>query len=543
MDTGLNTHVWACLEIKLEAEKTYENPFREVELVGQFDGPNGERLLVPGFWDGDNCWKLRFAPPAVGTWRWTSLPSDLSDGGLRRQGTLLASPWSASDLEANPNRRGFLKVHPSGRFFTYADGTPFYWLGDTLWAAHTARCDPEEALPRYLADRRDKGFSVIQLVAGHPTAYPGGEDASGYNVVGDAPELYTNEGGFPYTRPFDLINPAYFGALDRRLELMLASGFVPCLMGMWGQELEVMGVAAYKAYWRYLIARYAAYNVLWSVAGEYFFTPDEAAWREVGREIHRLDPYGHPTSAHSTAPHSGSRHFQEDEWYDFNLIQVGHVLAFKTFVEALPLVDYHARPTKPTIMSESWYEHHPNRLVDDGQWIGDRDIRFATYVPLLQGCIGQTYGAHGIWPFYDGAGGGWSEDERPGYWWEDLNLPGSAQMKHLRTLMDELKWWGLEPHPEWVSTPVVMNAYCAAIHREQYVVYSSGDSGHLLVFITGGDGEGYEGRWFNPRTGAWSKAASDGYSPYGNGWLWRTRTPDEADWVLVLERVVGAASL
>lgn len=529
-------HVWEVLELTFEAEMTYENPFREVELSGEFEGPNGERLLIPGFWDGDNRFKLRFAPTAVGAWRWRTLPSSLADGGLRQRGTLLAVPWSASELEANPNRRGFLRVHPSGRFFTYADGTPFYWLGDTLWAAHTTRCNLAEALPRYLKDRWEKGFTVIQLVAGSPTANLGGANVRGYNILGTAPELYANEGGFPFTRPFEYLNPDYFQALDRRLERMLAAGFVPCLMGLWGQELEVMGVEPCKAYWRYLVARYAAYNVLWSLAGEYFFTPDEAAWREIGLEIDRVDPYAHPTSAHSTGPHSGSRHFQEDEWYDFNLIQVSHVLAFKKFVEALPLSDFSAQPHKPTIMAESWYEHHPNRLLEDGVWIGAQDVRFAAYVSLLQGCVGQTYGAHGLWSFFDGADVGWGEDERPGFWWDELNLPGSQQTRHLRTLMDEVRWWALEPHPEWVSTPAAMSAYCAGVHRQTYLIYVAGGRGPVLVFISDAEGEPYRGRWFDPRSGAWSKAEG-AYSTYGSGWIWWTETPDEQDWVLLLERL------
>ena len=37
------------------------NPF-DVELSGEFTGPGGVRITVPGFYDGDNTWKIRFAP-------------------------------------------------------------------------------------------------------------------------------------------------------------------------------------------------------------------------------------------------------------------------------------------------------------------------------------------------------------------------------------------------------------------------------------------------------------------------------------------------
>ena len=38
------------------------NPF-DVELAGEFTGPDGARLAVPSFYDGEGLWKTRFSPP------------------------------------------------------------------------------------------------------------------------------------------------------------------------------------------------------------------------------------------------------------------------------------------------------------------------------------------------------------------------------------------------------------------------------------------------------------------------------------------------
>lgn len=535
MGNCMERHVWENTEFVFIAASAYENPFLDVQLKVAFTDVTGQTLLVPGFWDGGRVWKVRFAPPEAGEWNWTSICSNPEDVGLHgRAGSLAALPWSAAELEANPNRRGFIRVHEQGKYFEYADGTPFYWLGDTLWAAHTSRCDMQHTLPKYLHDRRNKGFSVIQLAVGHPTCDGNGEDATGY--VGYSPEYFFNEGGASYLDRYDLINPAYFQALDRRIRLMADMGFVLCLMGMWGHELKAMTLEAAHKYLGYIVARYAAFNVCWSPAGEYLFTRDVQAWRELGEGIHRDDPYGHPTSVHSVAPHSGSQHYQGELWYDFNLIQVGHVLAFKSFMESLPFIDFHLKPAKPAIMSESWYENHPNTLMDDGQWIDDEDVRFAAYVSLLQGCVGQTYGAHGIWSLFDGAEADrWHDDKRPDRWERDLELPGSAQMKHLRSLMEPLEWWKLEPHPEYVTTVKEHSAYCAAIPGKQYVIYVTGGNtpAPLMAFIMEGAGERVEGQWFNPRTGERSEAMGK-YSPYGCGWMWRTTAPDRQDWVLTL---------
>ncbi|QGQ95004.1 DUF4038 domain-containing protein [Paenibacillus psychroresistens] len=535
MNRENSTHVWECIELSFRAEMNYENPFRDVELQVEFSCLSEKTLLVPGFWDGADLWKVRFAPVADGEWSWRSSCSNPKDNGLHSNvGLITALPWSVKEIAENPNRRGFIRVHEQGRYFEYADGTPFYWLGDTLWAAHTSRCDLENTLPKYLLDRKEKGFSVIQMVAGHPEADEDNHEYGSY--VSYSPKYFLNEGGAPYLKRYDLINPQYFQFLDQRIRLMTDMGFVPCIMGMWGQELKGMSVQITKEYLCYIIARYAAFNVSWSPAGEYLFTWDVQAWRELGEVMKSYDPYKHPTSVHSVAPHSGSQHYHKEAWYDFNLIQVGHVLAFKNFMEMLPYIDYHLQPAKPAIMSESWYENHPNRLMDDGKWIQDQDIRFAAYVSLLQGCVGQTYGAHGIWSLFNGdESDKWRDDERPDMWYHDLELPGSMQMKHLRTLMETLEWWRLVPYPEGVTTLKENSIYCSAISGKQYVIYITGGNSPapVMVMVVEGEGKHFAGQWFNPRSGEWSKAAGD-YTPYGCGWMWRSVTPDQQDWVLTL---------
>ncbi|HEX4946703.1 MAG TPA: DUF4038 domain-containing protein, partial [Blastocatellia bacterium] len=55
-----------------------------------------------------------------------------------------------------------LKVSDNQRFLVTADGKPFFWLGDTAWELFH-RLNREEA-DRYLKNRADKGFTVIQAV-------------------------------------------------------------------------------------------------------------------------------------------------------------------------------------------------------------------------------------------------------------------------------------------------------------------------------------------------------------------------------------------
>ena len=55
-----------------------------------------------------------------------------------------------------------LRVADGGRYLEY-DGEPFFYLGDTAWELFH-RLNREEA-DRYLKNRADKGYTVIQAVA------------------------------------------------------------------------------------------------------------------------------------------------------------------------------------------------------------------------------------------------------------------------------------------------------------------------------------------------------------------------------------------
>ncbi len=55
-----------------------------------------------------------------------------------------------------------LKISENKRFLVKTDGTPFFYLGNTAWELFH-RLNREEA-DKYLKNRADKGFSVIQAV-------------------------------------------------------------------------------------------------------------------------------------------------------------------------------------------------------------------------------------------------------------------------------------------------------------------------------------------------------------------------------------------
>lgn len=76
---GESRHVWEKVEIALRAEKSYENPYKEVEVWLDLKGPGFEKRCY-GFWDGDNLFRVR--RPAANTRR-SGLTRAAASGSMR----------------------------------------------------------------------------------------------------------------------------------------------------------------------------------------------------------------------------------------------------------------------------------------------------------------------------------------------------------------------------------------------------------------------------------------------------------------------------
>ncbi len=154
---------------------------------------------------------------------------------------------------------------------------------------------------RLARDRREKGFNVVQIVAG---LYP---DMLAFDQRG------ANEAGFPWEENYARIRPEYFDAADRRLSTLVEQGFSPCLVGAWGYFIPWMGVEKLKQHWRYLIGRYGALPVTWCVAGEANLPWYQAKgfpwddreqvrdWTKVMRYVRDTDPFRRLVTIHPTA--------------------------------------------------------------------------------------------------------------------------------------------------------------------------------------------------------------------------------------------------
>jgi len=133
---GIEIKTWETFEISLKSSVKFQNPY--VDCLKKDEQPyltavltctegacKGKTIRVPGFWDGGDIWKIRFALSDAGTWKYETFSVDRKMKG--KKGELKVTEWSDEEKTINPVRHGFITVNNSGsrkgRYFTYTDGT------------------------------------------------------------------------------------------------------------------------------------------------------------------------------------------------------------------------------------------------------------------------------------------------------------------------------------------------------------------------------------------------------------------------------------
>ncbi len=524
------------LELTFEASNSYDNPFFDVTLdIEASCGP--DTLLFPCFWAGANIWKARISFQKPGEYSLKTVCSRAADPGLEgRTLRVKAIPYSGTDPL---KRRGRLRVSSDRRHFEFADGTPFFWLGDTWWMGLTRRLKYPADFLTLAADRLKKGFTLIQIVAG---IYP---DMDEFDPRGE------NEAGHPWTDDNRCINPEYFKYMDVKIEALLSFGLVPCIVGCWGYYADALGYERISRYWRYLIARYGAGNVIWCLAGEatmpYYtchgdpeeFEKRKAAqkdfWSRIAKYVRSVDPYGTLTTIH---PSVTSRDCVDDlSAIDFDMLQSGHESSF-SYNYSLELIEKSrkAEPVMPIVQSEVCYEG----ICEGNRQEAQRQLFWSN---MLSGAAGYTYGANGIWqlnapewPYGPSPhGASWGTD----FWQDSMNYRGSAELGAGKRILEKYGLRALKPAPELASPrrqTVEANLCFAAANDDTRVFYLPRFCPVPTFHRLAGE---WEGILVNPSDG--SEQPLDPIVPDDNGdWLFSFAglnvIPVMRDWVVILKK-------
>ncbi|MBQ6286744.1 MAG: DUF4038 domain-containing protein [Bacteroidales bacterium] len=552
--SGDDTRTWQVKEITFASSEDYSSSGAdEVWMDVEFtNSKTGEKIVRPAFWDGGGAFTVRFAPTASGRWKWrTSCKEDPSLDG--KKGSFTCKEYDG-DLEIY--RHGFVKVVPGRKYMEYADGTPFFYLGDTHWGMYTEEYDEPgphagetgaESHFRYIVDKRvQQGFTVYQ-------SEPIG---AAFNLTDgkvdqeDIPGFQTADKYYGYI--------AGKGLVHANAEFFFASAMNAALASD-DKALENIS--------RYWVARFGAYPVFWTLAQEidndfYYERGDQRVydyssnpWVKVAEYLHKHDAYSHPLSGHQensyyttvtgrgvSAGGSGADGGGASVFADEDVAKrAGHNW---WAVQWSPSLN---EPVSPEMVLDYWESSRPAINYEGrycGLWTKDFGSRAQGWVSFLSGFFGYGYGAIDIWLYkssydinsdsHDGVDLITKEDKLK-HWSESVDYPSANQMIHLRNYLESFNWWDMEP--VLPGDPSFSPKAAAWAHAK------TPDGTHVLYFFSrehltgtlGGLAPGLEveQNWYNPRTGQRAEPLFRTVNEEGK--LVLPDRPDTQDWVLMIK--------
>jgi len=415
---------WGVFEMTLKGP-TGGNPFTDVRFAARF-AQGYDSIEVPGFYDGDGNYHVRFMPEKLGAWNYETTSSAPELNG--QTGRFIVTQPSAGN-------HGPVRVANTFHF-AYADGTPYKELGTTCYVwTH----QPDALQVQTLKTLAASPFNKIRFCV-FPKRYS-------WNT--NEPPLYPFEGS---PRNFDTtrFNPKFFHQFERRIldlqELGIEADIIllhPYDGGAWG--FDRMTPLEDDRYLRYVVARLAAFrNVWWSLANEYDFMEHktEDDWERVGQLVSRTDPFHHLLGIHN-----GKRLFNQTRpWITHASIQNGSAVEDPNTAGI-----YRDAYRKPVVYDEVKYEGDiPKRWGN----LSAEEMVFRFW----NGTVAGTYVGHGETYL--------SPDDV--LWWSKggvLKGQSPARLAFLRKVLEDSPAEGIEPIDKW------QNPEYGGQPSEYYLVY------------------------------------------------------------------------
>jgi hypothetical protein len=431
---------WGSTEIALPGPSS-GNPYMEVDIAATFR--QGERMLkVPGFYDGEGRYIVRFMPDAVGVWEYETQSNRPELNGKKGSVTAVAPAVG---------NHGPVRVKNTWHF-AYEDGTPYWQVGTTSYAwTH----QPDALQQQTLRTLAASPFNKMRMAV-----FPNHDDK-------DVPARYPFAGQPPKGWDFTRFNPEFFRNLEQRVAQLRDIGieadlilFHPYDKGYWG--FDRMPPEVNERYLKYVVARLSAYrNVWWSMANEFDFLKEKsmADWDSYFQTVQASDPYQHLRSIHNAL----AIYNHTKPWVTHVSVQSGAIA--EDFERAVLFRDVY---NKPVVYDEVKYE-------------GDFQRRWGQLKPeemvlrFWEGAIAGTYVGHSE-SYQDPKGMVWLA--RGG----TMRGQSPQRLAFFRKILSESPSEGLEPIDKWQNYPF------AGKHGQYYLGYFGArkpSSWPVMLFKTG----------------------------------------------------------
>lgn len=525
---NIKTRAFKRCEIKLYSTKTYANPFMDVNIDAVFTSNEGETIKIPGFWNGENEWKVRFSSQKAGEWKYEVTCTDKENTSLTDTGVIEVAPCENPETEIE--KHGYVRLEQGKKHMVYGDGTPFFYLGDTHWMmpdyehlneCNYPGCNCGNQFKHLADDRLRKGFNV-------------------YQTYFCADRKYATHSKTPswWSEPYTLINPKAFNeSMDIMMEYLADKGFTISLgFGTHHSTPHNFNrdVVPMLAFARYCVARYACYPLIWITAQEITNLNDNAfeLWQQVGALVGELDGFKRPNGAHMHVhPYSDprSQQLEEDSWHQWWTVQGGHggidQLRPRAFYESY----YNTRKNKPFIETENQYED-----IYCSGFCGHDAPRIGAWRAVLFGSAGFTYGVTGIWVLsWNNKTAPTLQSYSPEDWRSGIDKLGSDEVGYMRKFFEFIDWANLVPEYGFDYGLFENRSKVAMAHKgkDTFVYLFYGTEPETGAFTNLKENTRYTAHWFDTATGKFIKI--DDIVTVGD----RANIPPRPtlkDWVLLL---------
>ncbi len=520
-DTGVavENKMW---EHILTSQNSYPNPYKDVILQVRYWNDDSTTVYETyGFWDGDSTFKIRYYFPASGIWHWRTFCSDTTNSGLHGiSGTVSVSEYNGNN---KIYLHGGLKVSDNKRYLTYADGTPFFWMGGTAWPLPMSATFDQ--WKKYIDDRHSKKFTVVQIA---PAKAHGYTEFTSYPVNRKGDVCFFSD---------DKWNPAYWQEFDKFVEYANSKGMVVLLVGLAEPVYDKLTNDDAELFARNINARMEGYHVILSPAFDTYQPQWNADYDSTGFTLTYSKQLISQHAGHSysdTELNEFVRPFKDKEYMEIALNQTGHNGGDleKCYRKARKwnINLYNLPPVLPVINTEAYYSagKYAPQIINPERQGTDENARELGWISVLSGSCGYTYGALGIWNYPED-----SDDELYIPFDTAMSYISSTQMKYIVEFFESFNWWELVPRHE----AVLNNDNLPEIRKMVLAVAESGKFG--AAFLPGNDSisidmqvfsNNVDAFWFNPVNGKFTT----GEKNVANNGIHSFFPPSPGEWALFL---------
>ncbi len=470
-----NCAKWNVIDLSFNVPNNIQDPF-SVEFGANFYNAQETELKIPGFYNGNKSFLLRFSPPEVGEWffvTYSSIPSLSGNRGV------------ISSTAPNMKRHGPVVLNKENpQHFFYRDNTPYFLLAFELDWLFALDCDNKKDIPKtkkLITQIANHGYNqIIMNVYAYDVSWDKDPSLKPEHEFG-APNIFPFA-GTNNTPDFSALNVDFFKHLDRVIRYLDHQRIMAHLMiYVWNKNVNWpdMYSQADNLYFDYVIARYQAFsNIIWDISKEAlgYGRCDTDYITERIQRVRQRDAYHRLLTVHD---YSYCSRYPEN--VDFVSIQSWRSGLYH---EMRSVREKHSN--KPILNIEhGGYERGPY-TVFNGDYIDPEVCLERNYQCIFAGTYSTYYWQCTSWNVIIP---------------DPMSLPDSKQPKfeyyrHLNTLFNRYDFPTLTPHEEYSSS-----CYCLSRLNDTFIYFIPEKNYSTHVTVPEDVNEQMHVLWFNPLTG------------------------------------------